>query len=163
MAAEEVLCRFADDVVSQKQIGRGAEDHGQPAQSQLFQHQAGSEQDCTGNQQSGVFLMIVVVIMVMFVVVFMVAAFAMGMAVVRMAIFADRHILFHGAGEGLQFFNQTVGILGGQLQLTGGKGDHCFRYGRMGVELSFDLGSAVGAFQILQLIGFLHGSCLLMF
>jgi hypothetical protein len=61
----------------------------------------------------------------------------------------DGHFAFHSAGDGGQLPDQSIGILRGQPQLAGGKGDGgAFHFGQ-GIEFGFDLGGAVGAVQIL--------------
>jgi hypothetical protein len=62
----------------------------------------------------------------------------------------DGHFAFHSAGDGGQLLDQSIGILCGQPQLAGGKGDGgAFHFGQ-GIEFVFDFGGAVGAVQILD-------------
>jgi hypothetical protein len=62
----------------------------------------------------------------------------------------DDHFTFHSAGDGGQLLNQSIGILRGQPQLAGGKGDGgAFHFGQ-GIEFGFDFRGAVGAVQILD-------------
>jgi hypothetical protein len=73
------------------------------------------------------------------------------MVMVDMALLpgTDLNPVFHSPGQLLQFRNERVGILRGQPELSGGKGDDSFLHRRMGVKFGFYLGSAVGAVQIL--------------
>jgi hypothetical protein len=97
--------------------------------------------------------MIVTVVAVMFVMMVMSAGAVVVMTAMAMVIVVffsgmDFHTGFHRSGEGGQFRNQSIRILGGQPQLAGRKGDHRFLHFGMGIHFMFDLGSAVGAVQI---------------
>jgi hypothetical protein len=60
----------------------------------------------------------------------------------------DSGIVLDGAGDGGQLGDQRVGILCGDAQLFGGKGDGGFLDFGMGVKFAFNPGGAVGAVQI---------------
>jgi hypothetical protein len=102
---------------------------------------------------SAIAAMIVTAAAAMFVMMVMSASAAVvmtAMAMVIMVFFSgmDFHTIFHRSGEGGQFRNQSLRILGGQPQLAGGEGDHRFLHFGKGIHFMFDLGSAVGAVQI---------------
>ena len=64
--------------------------------------------------------------------------------------------VFYGPGDLCQFRDQGIRVFRGQPQLLCGKSNGGFRDQRMGVELGFDLGSAIGAVQIIYDIDFVH-------
>ena len=75
----------------------------------------------------------------------------------------DHDFTFHRTGQGGQFRDQGIRVLGRQPQLLGGEGDGSFLHIFVGIEFGFHLGSAVGTVQIFDDIYFLfHGdpSCL---
>ena len=60
----------------------------------------------------------------------------------------DNGTALDGAGDGSQFRQQSVRVLGGDPQLLGGEGDGGLLHLGVGIEFGFDLGRAVGAVQI---------------
>jgi hypothetical protein len=62
----------------------------------------------------------------------------------------DFHIALNGAGNSDQLRNQRIRVSRSEPQLLGGKGDDSLFHIGMGIEFRFNLGSAVGAVQILD-------------
>lgn len=62
----------------------------------------------------------------------------------------DDHFPLHSTGNFRKLFDKAVGILRGDAELPGGKGDGCLPDLRQGVEFGFDLGGAVCAVQIVD-------------
>jgi hypothetical protein len=62
----------------------------------------------------------------------------------------DFHIALNGAGNSDQLRNQRIRVSRSEPQLLGGKGDDSLFHIGVGIEFRFNLGSAVGAVQILD-------------
>ena len=110
-----------------------------------------------------VFMLVMVVTAVAFVVMFvmMIVAAAAVFIVVVMGMAAgatgglrrgipgvDNGTVFDGTGDGSQFGDQRVGVVSGDAKLFGGESDGGFLDLGMGVKFGLNLGSAVGAVQI---------------
>ena len=62
----------------------------------------------------------------------------------------DLHIALNGAGDSDQLRNQRIRVRRSEPQLLGGKGDDSLFHIGVGIEFRFNLGSAVGAVQIVD-------------
>jgi hypothetical protein len=62
----------------------------------------------------------------------------------------DFHTPLHSPGNADQLGNQSIRIRGGEPQLFRGKGDTGLLHGGVGIEFRLNLGSAVGAVQIVD-------------
>ena len=92
------------------------------------------------------------------------ASAAMFMVVVMMMVLSmypipgmNNYFSLHGPGNLRQLREQSIRVVGGDPQLTGGEGNGGLLHFRVGIEFGFDLGGAVGAVQIFHDVYFLHG------
>ncbi len=101
-----------------------------------------------------VFVVVIMTVMIVVVVVFLLAA----TGTVRL-LCQDLHIRLDRLGDTDQLRQKLIGVLCGDPQLLGGEYDAGLLHLGQRVDFVFDFGCAVGAAQVLKIIGFMFHNC----